>query len=105
VADHFAQIESQGEGQLVLRIDGESGSLLRRASDRVIPFLIQIDLDENSSGVDLADPARIVRTLLHVTVSPQRSRDRRRRDVLEKAQRLLASLKSYLLAQELKAGR
>ena len=105
VADHFAQIESQGDEQLILRIDGESGSLLRRNSDRAIPFLIQIDLEENSTECDPAEPGRIVRTLLRVTVSPQRNRDRRRRDVLEKAQRLMASLKSYLMAHEVKAGR
>jgi hypothetical protein len=35
-----------------------------------------------------------------VSIRPQRSRDRRRRDVLERAQRLAASLKSYLVAQD-----
>ena len=41
-----------------------------------------------------------MRTIIHVTIRPQRSRDRRRRDVLERAQRLAASLKSYLVAQD-----
>jgi hypothetical protein len=42
----------------------------------------------------------MVRTIVHVTIRPQRARDRRRRDVLERAQRLAASLKSYLVAQD-----
>ena len=46
--------------------------------------------------------ARMFRTLAQVTIRPQRSRDRRRRDVFERAQRLLASLKSYLVAQDFK---
>ena len=42
VADHHAQIESIDERHLVLRIDGENSSLLRRTTDRSIPFLIEM---------------------------------------------------------------
>ena len=51
----------------------------------------------------VAEPAAAARWCgrsIHVTIRPQRSRDRRRRDVLERAQRLAASLKSYLIAQD-----
>ena len=40
------------------------------------------------------------RTLINVAIRPQRGRDRRQRDVLERARQLLGSLKSYLVAQE-----
>ncbi|MCI0358477.1 MAG: diguanylate cyclase [Planctomycetaceae bacterium] len=103
VADHFAQIESIDERQLVLHIDGENSSLLRRSGDRPIPFLIKINLEEFPAGTDRLSAGRMLRTLLRVTIRPQRSRDRRRRGVLENAQRLLASLKSYLMAQDLKS--
>ncbi len=105
VADHFAQIQSIDERSMVLRIGGEDSSLLRRSTDRAIPFLIEIDLEEYRASADVLGPGRMIRTLLNVKISPQRGRDRRRRDVLDKAQRLLASLKSYLVAQDLRVGR
>jgi diguanylate cyclase (GGDEF)-like protein/PAS domain S-box-containing protein len=105
VADHYAEIESIDERHLVMRIDGGNSSLLRRTTDRAIPFLIEIDLDEHRTIGDSPAGRRMFRTVLSVKISPQRSRDRRRRDVIEKAQRLLASLKSYLVAQDLNAGR
>jgi diguanylate cyclase (GGDEF)-like protein/PAS domain S-box-containing protein len=99
VADHHAQIDSVTENYLVLKIDGGQ-DLLRRASDRPVPFVIEMRFDESSSPPQNGRPAgKIVRTVIHVTIRPQRSRDRRR-DMLERAQRLLASLKCYLVAQE-----
>ena len=99
VADHHAQIDSVTENYLVLKV--ESGQeLLRRAADRLVPFVIEMRFDESSSPAQSGAPGKIVRTVIHVTIRPQRGRDRRRRDVLEKAQRLLASLKCYLIAQE-----
>jgi hypothetical protein len=35
-----------------------------------------------------------------VVIRPQRARDRRQRDALERARQLLGSLKAYLVAQE-----
>jgi diguanylate cyclase (GGDEF)-like protein/PAS domain S-box-containing protein len=104
VADHFAEIDSVDERHLVLRIEEESASLLRRSSDRAIPFVIHIHLEEYQSSRDLPGAGRMIRTLVNVTIRPHRNRDRRRRDVIEKAQRLLASLKSYLVAQDLKSS-
>jgi diguanylate cyclase (GGDEF)-like protein/PAS domain S-box-containing protein len=99
VADHHAQIESITENYLVLKIDGGGTSLLRRADDRPVPFFIELHFSDSASQVP-ANSGKMVRTLVQVTIRPQRSRDRRRRDVLERAQRLLASLKSYLVAQD-----
>lgn len=105
VADHFAQIESIDERQLVLHIDGESASMLRRSGDRPIPLVIQINVEEFPAGADRLSAGRMLRTLVRVTIRPQRTRDRRRRGVLDNATRLLASLKSYLMAQDLKSQR
>lgn len=98
VADHHAQIVNVAENHVVLQIDGEQAPLLRRASDRPMPFVIELRFDEISAGQ--AGTGKIVRTFAHVTIRPHRVRDRRRRDVRERAQRLLASLKSYLVAQD-----
>jgi diguanylate cyclase (GGDEF)-like protein len=103
VADHFAQIESIDERNLVLRIDGLETDKMRRSSDRAMPFVIDINVEEYRTPTDGRNAARMIRTVVNVTIRPQRSRDRRRRDVLERAQQLLASLKSYLVAQDFKA--
>jgi diguanylate cyclase (GGDEF)-like protein/PAS domain S-box-containing protein len=99
VADHHAQIDSLTEDSLVLKIDGAIGPLVRTSSDRSVPFLIEMQFEE-SQQFSARGPGKVVRTLVQVTIRPQRGRDRRRRDVVGRAQRLLASLKSYLVAQD-----
>jgi len=100
VADHHAQIVNVTENHLILQIDGEQASLLRRATDRPLPFVIELRFDESSTEPSGKAGGKMVRTVAFVTIRPQRIRDRRRRDVRERAQRLLASLKSYLMAQD-----
>jgi diguanylate cyclase (GGDEF)-like protein/PAS domain S-box-containing protein len=102
VADHFAQIDAIDDQHVALRIEGESSATFRRSTDRPVPFLLEVHFEEFRPPLDNRAVARF-RTLAHVTIRPQRSRDRRRRDVLERAQRLLASLRSYLVAQDFKA--
>jgi hypothetical protein len=100
VADHHAQIDSVTENYLVLSVQGGE-DLLRRSADRPVPFIIEMRFDESSAPPKNGlGTGKIVRTIIHVTIRPQRTRDRRRRDMLEKATRLLASLKCYLIAQE-----
>ncbi|MDX1948345.1 MAG: diguanylate cyclase [Pirellulaceae bacterium] len=107
VADHHAQIDAIDDNHVALKIDGQNSPLTRRDSDRPVPFVIELKFDDTrvtpAAAAAAAAAARLVRTVIHVTIRPQRSRDRRRRDVLDRAQRLLASLKSYLVAQEYKA--
>jgi diguanylate cyclase (GGDEF)-like protein/PAS domain S-box-containing protein len=100
VADHHAQIDSVTENYLVLKIEGEQTPLLRRVTDRPVPFVIEMRFDESTAQPQGRSNGKVVRTVIHVTIRPQRSRDRRRRDVQERALRLTASLKSYLVAQE-----
>jgi hypothetical protein len=100
VAYHNAKIDSVTENYLVLKIEGDQPTLVRRASDRPVPFIIELRFDEATVTPQGRGGGKLVRTIVHVTVRPQRSRDRRRRDILERAQRLAASLKSYLIAQD-----
>ena len=76
--------------------DERNAPLMRRWSDRPVPFLIELTLGE------IAAPSRqtLTKTAIHVVVRPKRQRDRRRRDVNERAKALVASLKSYLMAQD-----
>lgn len=100
VSDHHAHIETIEEGHLVLRIDGDDSPLMRRSSDRPVPFLVEMQFNETVAQPADAKSAPTSKTLIRVTIRPQRGRDRRRRDVTERANTLLVSLKSYLVAQE-----
>jgi diguanylate cyclase (GGDEF)-like protein/PAS domain S-box-containing protein len=102
VADHHAQIDAIDENHVALKLDGAHSPLMRRTSDRSVPFVIELKFDDGRLSPEKFQASRTVRTLVQVTIRPQRSRDRRRRDVLDRAQRLLASLKSYLVAQDYK---
>jgi diguanylate cyclase (GGDEF)-like protein/PAS domain S-box-containing protein/putative nucleotidyltransferase with HDIG domain len=100
VADHHASIDAITENYLVLKIEGHQAPGRRRVTDRPVPFIIEMRFEESSTAPQNRTGAKLIRTIIHVTIRPQRSRDRRRRDVLERAQRLAASLKSYLIAQD-----
>lgn len=101
MADHHAEIISIAESHLTLRIDGENTPFLRRNSDRPVPFFIEMKFSEASAAAE-GRGAPTNRTVVHVTIRPHRSRDRRRRDAIERAGQLLLSLKSYLVAQEVR---
>ncbi|MBW3598237.1 MAG: hypothetical protein KY475_13320, partial [Planctomycetes bacterium] len=45
-------------------------------------------------------PQAATRTLIRVVVRPRRNRDRRRRDAIDRARRLVSSVKSYLMAHD-----
>jgi diguanylate cyclase (GGDEF)-like protein/PAS domain S-box-containing protein len=100
MADHHARIDSITENYLVLKIEGQPGPGARRITDRAVPFVIEMRFEESNATPQNRPGSKLVRTVIHVTIRPQRSRDRRRRDVLERAQRLASSLKSYLVAQD-----
>jgi len=99
VTDHYAQIEAITENYLVLKIDGMRQQLARRLTDRSVPFMLEMRFEESSESQS-KNPNKLIRTVIHVTIRPQRNRDRRRRDVQDCAIRLAASLKSYLIAQD-----
>jgi diguanylate cyclase (GGDEF)-like protein/PAS domain S-box-containing protein len=100
VSDYHAEVEKIEEGHLLLKICSQNSPLLRRSSDRPVAFLIEMWFDEGK--LDLGSRAGVAdRTIVKVSVRPVRSRDRRQTDVLERARKMLANLKSYLVAQEI----
>lgn len=99
ISDHHAEI-LEVRGQCVhLRIDGPFTPLLRRHSDRAVAFDMRIeffqDVVPNDSG------ATRPTTRIFVEVWPTRYRDRRSRDLQQRASQLLASLKAYLMAEDM----
>ena len=99
VADHHAQIVTIEENRVSLKIEGNNSPSLRRQSDRGMPFVLELEFQETEPGA--GHPMDVRRTLIQVTIRPRRSRDRRRREVVDRARRLLHSLKSYFMAHEL----
>ena len=100
VADHSAEVVSIEGSRVLLKIDEEHAPLMRRWSDRPVPFLIALTFRQASELEDLEHSDASRRTAVRVSIRPKRQRDRRRRDVHERARKLLASLKAYLMAQE-----
>jgi diguanylate cyclase (GGDEF)-like protein/PAS domain S-box-containing protein len=103
IADQDAKIIKTEENQLELSVTDSNQNLGRRASDRPITFVLQLKLSQrhheraNSQGFAAGS---YVETRIEVVIRPRRDRDRRRDAAVEKARRLLGSLKSYLMARE-----
>ena len=105
IADQNAKIVKTNENELQL------GSH-RRPLERESPhgpigrstFLIHLKLSQTSCRArrtrKALPPATYVETRIDVAIRPRRDRDRRREATVDKARRLLGSLKSYLMARE-----
>ena len=65
-----------------------------------MPFVVDLRFEEDKRGEDRKPLANGAQTRIHVTVTPQRNRDRRRADAEERARLLLASFRAYLMATE-----
>ena len=100
IADHQGHILVVGDNRVVVKIDGHQTPLLRRASDRPVPFILELTFDEQIVLDNDGQTRRPMGTVVHVTVRPSRQRDRRQRDRVERARQLVASLKSYLVASD-----
>jgi hypothetical protein len=72
-------------------------------ADRGVTFLIQLKLSQQHverSNTQGFAAGKYVQTRIDVVIRPRRDRDRRREAIVERARRLLGSLKSYLMARE-----
>ena len=97
VADHSAKIVAIEDNVVQIKIDASPKSL-RRCSDRSIPFLIELTLSEEHSAGEEAGFGGPSRTRIQVAIQSPYRRDRRGRDVQNRAERILVSLRSYLMA-------
>lgn len=100
VADHHAKITEIDDEHVTLHIDGQHADTIRRRNDRSVPFLFQIQFEEIQAELEGRSGGNAVRTVIKVSVCPIRNRDRRSRNVVDRARQLVVSLKSYLMAQE-----
>ena len=103
IADHEAKIITATDDQLRLELTDRHTDTNRRHDDR--PLAFAIDLKLSSRHVDRSNTqgfaaGSYAETCVDVTIRPRRDRRGRRDYTLDKARRLLGSLKSYLMARE-----
>jgi diguanylate cyclase (GGDEF)-like protein/PAS domain S-box-containing protein len=106
VADHEARIVSVEENNVRLEIRDGPDSWIRRRSDRPVTFCLDIRLEEELLQKSGAEPGKevVTWTKIHVAVSPLKTRDRRRNDVIDRAREVLISFRSYLMANDANAN-
>ena len=103
VADQPAHVETIEDSRICILIQGDPVGLTRRTTDRSTPLLMELSFAEeqvrgtNGSG---SAAGTVTRTRIHVVVRPKRNRDRRRAGAVDRARRVLNSLRSYLMATE-----
>src|SRR4051812_7946951 len=103
IADQKAKIVKTNENELQLAITDTQTHANRRSSDRAITFLIELKLSQQRTERRASQgfaAGTYIETRLDVTIRPRRDRDRRREATVDRARRLLGSLKSYLMARE-----
>ena len=103
VADHCAQIDLLEGNDVHLRIDATADGPLRRNSDRPVPFLVEMHFTERrvqSAVGSSGTTSESLQTVIRVTIRPRKDRDRRREGILDRANKVLFSLRSYLMATE-----
>jgi len=100
VFDQGAEVMEIEENHVTLQIDGKNSPMVRRNTDRSTPFVVELRFEETRLGSERQTGTDALRTLVHVNIRPKRHRDRRRCNMDERAQDLLFSLKSYLMAHD-----
>ena len=103
VADQTAQVVTADDRHIELLLDAHSLPMLRRSTDRAVPFTVEIDFpQEDKAGKRGKKKLNelVTRTVIDVTIRPKRSRDRRRQEACARAREVLNSLRCYLMARE-----
>jgi diguanylate cyclase (GGDEF)-like protein len=102
VADHEANVLKVDGNQIQLEIMEKCDSRLRRLTDRPVAFQLDLRFEEQRVRRERdngeADNSGVLRTRIFVSITPRKNRDRRRSDVAQRAQQVLISFRSYLMA-------
>jgi diguanylate cyclase (GGDEF)-like protein len=103
IADHQAEVAAVDDARLELIVHPNKIRFGRRDSDRGVPLLVELEFKEehtmltNFSG---KPSGTVASTRVHVRIGLIKDRDRRRANVVEQARRLTASVRAYLIADE-----
>jgi diguanylate cyclase (GGDEF)-like protein len=102
VADHQAKVIEQTESMVHLQLDNRTRSQ-RRRGDRSVSFEVALSLsrvERASSESQTTEKRGVLCSCITVGIRPRRQRDRRREHIENAAREIIASLRSYLGAQE-----
>lgn len=99
IADHQAEVVGVEGSELQLKINSISTG--RRRRDRSARLFLHLEIEElQPHPAEGTGRTRSAQTLLHVSVTPQRSRERRHDEARVQACELISSLRAYLMATE-----
>ena len=102
VADHQATIVKIDGNQIQLEIVEQGDGRLRRHADRPVTFKLDLRFEEQRTRHERANGelcgGGVLRTRIFVSITPRKARDRRRGDAAARAQQVLISFRSYLMA-------
>lgn len=102
ISDHDANVLEAELMRISLSISSDCAQSQRRNSDRQQNFRVDVEFEDQSGKTSTGDGPSCI-TLIRVTISPTRTRDRRESHV-ELARQIMNSLRSYLMAQEVTAA-
>jgi hypothetical protein len=100
VADHDAQVIFANSEHVVLKLQQRGDNNGRRGSDGEVTFQIELSFAETQVPAANKKGDTSLRTAFHAVVRPLYLFDRRSRKVQKRAEQMLFSVKSYLLATE-----
>jgi diguanylate cyclase (GGDEF)-like protein len=103
IADHHGEILSIDGHDVQIRLGGGVGLFGRRSTDREIGLLMHLRFEEERGVINEDKRGGLTKTRIHLEIRPQKNRDRRKADAVERAKQLLISFRSYLMAQEVSA--
>ncbi len=100
IADHHARVISVDGSQVHLLVDGRLPHAAASAQERNVRFCVSLRFQETPAptGQDLPGERTQTWTRIHVAITPQRNRERRREEALQRARHLLLSFRAYLMA-------
>jgi len=99
IADQHGELVAIDGHSVQIKLGESFGLFFRRAADRQVPLIIDLRFEEDMSDAG-EGRARLVRTRIFIDIRPQRNRDRRQVDTLNRARQLVMSLRSYLMATD-----
>lgn len=104
VADHHAEVAMVDGHQIQIKVGEDRGGILRRSADRPVRLVIDLRFEEErleSNRDSTRSTGGMVRTKIHLAISPFKTRDRRLSQAAEQARQLLVSFRAYLMATPL----
>ncbi|MEM9587659.1 MAG: diguanylate cyclase [Planctomycetota bacterium] len=105
IADHAAEIISVKENEVSIRLTASCRVGGRRAVDHHISLSLVVQLSESIREQKTADLLQKIReTAVHARIKPTRNRDRRRRELKQCVDQVIASLNSYIMGRIIARG-